>query len=185
MNTTAIARRALRACAQTTVGAAALWPAAARALGNGVRIECGQQADAWQHYAFIIGGVAAAIAAVTVLAWGAHALWQRHTGRRAEFSIALTVVIVTGLMLVASGISLSPTSSGVYASFGVELAAPVRLLMDYPFLLSIPLILFPFLLIRVEGHPHREQYFAGFAVLEFILLCAAQWVLNIPIVVSC
>jgi hypothetical protein len=167
------------------IAVAVLWPGAALALGDGVKIQCGQQTDSWLHLAFIVGGVAGAITGLTLLAWGAHWLWQRQTGRYGSFSLSLAAVIVTGLLLVASGIMLTPASSSVYASFGMDLSTPVQALMDYPFLLSIPLIAFPFLLIRVEGDPHRERYFAAFIALEFALLCAAQWVLNIPIVIAC
>lgn len=175
---TAVSRR-------LALGAAALWPGATLALGSGVRIECGQQNDAWTHYLLVMAGVSAVIAGVVLAAWSAHRLWLRRTGGRAEFSVMLTAVIVIGLLLIASGISLSPAPSGVYSSFGVELSAPARLLMDYPFLLSLPLIFFPFLLIRVGSDPRREQYFAAFAALEFALLCMAQWVLNIPITIAC
>lgn len=175
---TAVSRR-------LALGAAALWPGTARALGGGVRIECGQQNDAWTHFLLVMAGAGAVIAGVVLAAWAAHRLWQRHTGGRAEFSVTLAAVIVIGLLLIASGISLSPAASGVYASFGVELSAPARIVMDYPFLLSLPLIFFPFLLMRLESDPRREQYFAAFAALEFALLCVAQWVLNIPIVVAC
>jgi hypothetical protein len=185
LNVVGLVRRALCACARRALPAAALWPGPALALSGGVRIECGQHSNAWAHYLLVMAGVSAVIAGVTLAAWGAHALWQRHTGRRAEFSLSLAAVIITGLLLIASGISLSPAPSGVYASFGVELSTAARVLMDYPFLLSVPLILFPFLLMRVESDPRREQYFAAFAALEFALLCVAQWVLNIPIVVAC
>jgi hypothetical protein len=177
--------RFLRACRAPAFAAALGWPGAACALGDGVRLECGQQASAGTHQVMILLGVAATVAALTLLAWVAHRLWQRATGRYAHFSFALAVVIVTGALLVASGIVLSPVSSSVYANFGVELSAPARAIMDYPFLLSLPLILFPFLLLKLEDHPHREQYFAAFAALELALLCAAQWVLNSPILISC
>lgn len=180
-----LVRRVQRACLRLAPGLAALWPGAALALGGSVKIECGQQSDAWTHFLLTMAGVSALIAACTLAAWGVHRLRQRHGGTRTEFSFAFAAAIITGLLLIASGISLSPAPSGVYASFGVELSTPVRVLMDYPFLLSLPIILFPFLLMRVDGHPHREQYFAAFAALEFALLCVAQWVLNLPIVVTC
>ncbi len=178
-------RRALNACLRLAPGAAALWPGNALALSGGVKIECGQQNDMWAHFLLVMAGVSTVIAAVTLAAWGTHRVWQRRAGGRTEFSVALVAAIVTGLLLVASGISLTPASSTVYASFGVELSATARVLMDYPFLLSLPLILFPFLLIRVQSDPRRERYFAAFAALEFALLCLAQWVLNIPIVIAC
>jgi hypothetical protein len=180
-------RGVLRTCARPALAAAVLWPGAAQALGDGVQIECAQQIDGWgwRHYVLIMAGVAAAIVALTLLAWGAHRLWQRRTGWHTGFSFPLAAVIITGLLLVGSGLFLTPNASGVYESFGVDVSGTFRILMDYPFLLALPLILFPFLLLRVENDPHREQYFAAFAALEFALLCMAQWVIHNPIVIAC
>lgn len=180
-------RQLLRACARPALAAGVLWPGAAWALGDSVEIECARHTDGWgwQHYVFIMGGVAAAIAGLTLLAWGVHRLWQRRTGWRTGFSFPLAVAVITGLLLVGSGLFLSPRASQVYESFGIDLSGVFRILMDYPFLLAAPLILFPFLLLKVENDPHREQYFAAFAALEFALLCLAQWVIHNPIVVTC
>lgn len=187
LNSMVFMRRVLRACARPALAALALSPGGAWALGEGVEIECAKQTDGWdwQHYALIMGGVAAAIIGLTLLAWSVHRLWQRRTGWHTGFSFPLAAVIITGVLLVGSGLFLSPRASTVYASFGVELSGAFRILMDYPFLLAVPLILFPFLLLKVEDDPHREQYFAAFAALEFALLCVAQWVIHNPIVVAC
>lgn len=183
MNVMAFMQRLYRACLYLAAGTAALWPGLA--LAKGVKIECSQQASPGLHLLLIMGGVAGAIIALTLLAWAAHRVWRRYTGYYARFSFGLAAVVIAGLLLVISGIWLTPASSAVYASFGVELSAPVRLLMDYPFLLSLPLVLSPFLLMRAEGSAYREHYFAAFVAVEFALLCAAQWVLNIPIVIAC
>ncbi len=178
-------QRALRACRSAACAAAVLWPGAAFALGDEVAVVCGPKPGAAPEAWAIVGALAAAVCALTALAWGAHRLWQRHARKRADFSFAFAATVVTGLMLVATGLLLSPALPKVYAGFGVELPWLTRLLMDYPFLLSVPLILFPFLLLKVEHDRHREQYFAAFAVLEFVLLCLAAWALDSPIVIAC
>ena len=150
-----------------------------------INFDAPRQAEDYVHRIGRTGRAGRTGVALTLLAWGVHRIWQRRTGWPTGFSFPLAAVIITGLLLGGRGLFLSPHASRVYASFGVELSGAFRILMDYPFLLALPLILFPFLLLRVENDPHREQYFAAFAALEFALLCMAQWVIHNPIVITC
>lgn len=174
----------LHVCSGLAWTAAGLWPHAALALGD-VAVVCGPKPQAEAGLLTIVPALAAMAGALVAVAWGAFRLWQRRRGWRGGFSLSLAAAIGNGVLLAGAGLILPPGLAAVYASFGVDLPWLTRLILDYPFLLSVPLLVLPFILLQVQRDPDRAHYFAAFAVVEFALLCLAVWALDNPIVVAC
>jgi hypothetical protein len=164
-------------------GAPARWPrflCAPWLLVPGAASACGGE-DGFDPTFLIIKFIAAAL----FFGWPIWMVWKAFSSRAPQSPGDLVFPGLSALWLAAMGMFFVPQFTTLFASFGVGLPLQSRLVLDYHYLLALPLVLFPFMWHALNGKPRRDGYFAALLAVDVWLTGFVLWALYLPIFKMC
>ncbi len=157
--------------------------AAGLLLAPQLAFACGLSLPNWLLPA--VFGTAAVFGLATLPAFAVKWVWKIASGRTPALEVSSVSSALLAVLLGALGIFAIPRFDSLYASFGADLPALTRIVIDLHYLLVMPAVLLAFVAILIKDKARRRRWLDGFLVGNSALMFLTTGALYSPIFKMC